>query len=110
VGSGRHAHCQNGRIVLARIPKVAIPDIILPLLHRWEIGMPIKDTAKLSAKFQISIPKAVRGPRHWQAGQEFAFIPKGEGVLLVPVPKREDLSGLAHGAAPENYRDRKDRF
>jgi len=71
--------------------------------------MPGKDTATLSAKFQISIPKAVRTPRHWLAGQEFAFIPKGEGVLLVPVPKREDLAGLAAGANPEGYRDRSDR-
>jgi AbrB family looped-hinge helix DNA binding protein len=69
-----------------------------------------KDTAKLSAKFQISIPKAVRTARHWKAGQEFAFIPKGEGALLVPVPKLEDLAGLARGAKPESYRDRTDRF
>ena len=39
-----------------------------------------KDTATLSAKFQISIPKAIRSARHWQAGQVFAFIPKGEGL------------------------------
>lgn len=71
--------------------------------------MPAKDTSKLSAKFQISIPKAVRAARHWQAGQEFAFIPKGEGVLLVPVPRPEDLAGLARGARPEGYRDRTDR-
>jgi AbrB family looped-hinge helix DNA binding protein len=67
------------------------------------------DTAKLSSKFQISIPKAVRTARRWKAGQEFAFIPKGEGVLLVPVPKREDLAGLARGASPRDYRDRTDR-
>ena len=72
--------------------------------------MPAKDTAKLSAKFQISIPKAVRTQRHWLAGQEFVFIPKGEGVLLVPVPKLEDLAGLARGAKPESYRDRTDRY
>ena len=71
--------------------------------------MQAKDTAKLSAKFQISIPKAVRSARRWRAGQVFAFIPKGEGVLLVPVPKRDDLSGLARGAKPEDYRDRNDR-
>ena len=71
--------------------------------------MRAKDTARLSAKFQISIPKAVRAPRHWRAGQEFAFIPKGEGVLLVPVPKPDDLAGLARGASPEGYRDRTDR-
>jgi len=68
-----------------------------------------RDTAKLSAKFQISIPKAVRTARHWQAGQEFAFIPRGEGVMLVPVPRPEDLAGLARGASPNDYRDRKDR-
>ena len=71
--------------------------------------MPIKDTTKLSAKYQISIPKAVRTARHWQVGQEFAFIPKGEGVMLMPVPNREDLAGLARGAKPEDYRDRTDR-
>ena len=68
--------------------------------------MQTKDTAKLSSKFQISIPKAVRTARHWDAGQEFAFIPKGEGVLLVAIPKREDLGGLAKGAQPKGYRDR----
>jgi AbrB family looped-hinge helix DNA binding protein len=71
--------------------------------------MSVKDTAKLSAKFQISIPKSIRTTRRWRAGQIFAFIPKGEGVLLVPVPKLDDLSGLARGAKPEGYRDRTDR-
>lgn len=35
-------------------------------------------TATLSRKFQISVPKAIRDDLHWQAGQEFAFIPKGK--------------------------------
>ncbi|MDX2143283.1 MAG: AbrB/MazE/SpoVT family DNA-binding domain-containing protein [Rhodospirillaceae bacterium] len=65
-----------------------------------------KDITKLSSKFQISIPKAVRLERRWQAGQEFAFIPKGQGVLLVPVPRREDLVGLARGAKTTRFRDR----
>ena len=71
--------------------------------------MRAKDTAKLSAKFQISIPKAIRSARQWQAGQVFAFIPKGEGMPLVPVPTREELVGLARGARKEKYRDRTDR-
>ncbi len=71
--------------------------------------MPSKDTAKLSAKFQISIPKGIRTARGWEAGQVFAFIPKGEGMLLVPVPKPEELAGLARGARPKGYRDRTDR-
>jgi AbrB family looped-hinge helix DNA binding protein len=69
----------------------------------------MKDTAKLSARFQISIPKAVRTARHWQAGQEFAFIPKGSGVLLVPVPTPDELAGSLRGTRAEGYRDRSDR-
>ncbi|MDP3859978.1 MAG: AbrB/MazE/SpoVT family DNA-binding domain-containing protein [Phaeovulum sp.] len=68
------------------------------------------ETATLSSNFQISIPKAIRRAKSWEAGLTFAFIPKGTGVLLVPVPKRESLKGLARGASPTDYRDRADRF
>ena len=70
----------------------------------------MSETAILSSKFQISIPKAIRSAQHWEAGLTFAFIPKGTGVLIVPVPKREALQGLAKGAAATDYRDRADRF
>ena len=66
--------------------------------------------AKLSSKFQISIPKEVREQEGWKAGQRFVFIPKGKGVLVMPVPEIEDIAGIAKGANPANYRDRKDRF
>lgn len=67
------------------------------------------DTATLSTKYQISIPKAVRTARRWEAGQRFAFIPKGSGVLLVPVPDLADLASIAKGSDPTRFRDRKDR-
>ena len=67
-------------------------------------------TAKLSAKFQISIPKEVRDQEGWKAGQRFVFIPKGKGVLLMPVPDMEEIFGMAKGANAENYRDREDRY
>ncbi|MCD9008046.1 AbrB/MazE/SpoVT family DNA-binding domain-containing protein [Luteimonas sp. XNQY3] len=67
-------------------------------------------TATLSSKFQISVPKAVREEQHWKAGQKFAFIPKGVGVLVIPVPEREQLAGIAKGARKDGYRDRKDRY
>lgn len=70
----------------------------------------MSDTATLSAKFQLSIPKAVRTARQWAAGQQFVFIPKGTGVLLVPTPSPKDLAGIAKGANPDGYRDRGDRF
>ncbi len=64
------------------------------------------ETATLSSRFQISIPKPVRAAQRWEAGQRFAFIPKGSGVLLVPIPDLEGLRGMAKGADPEGYRDR----
>jgi AbrB family looped-hinge helix DNA binding protein len=67
-------------------------------------------TATLSTKFQISIPKAVREANKWKAGQEFAFIPKPGGVMLVPVPELDDLMGMAPNADPTGYRDRNDRY
>jgi len=70
----------------------------------------VNAVATLSSKFQISIPKAVRDEQHWQAGQEFVFIPKGKGVLLMPVPELEQLAGIAKGAKTHGVRDRKDRY
>ena len=67
-------------------------------------------TATLSSKFQISIPKAVREQQQWEAGQEFVFIPKGKGMLVMPVPEFEQLAGLAKGAKTTAYRDRSDRY
>jgi AbrB family looped-hinge helix DNA binding protein len=67
-------------------------------------------TATLSSKFQISIPKAVREEQHWESGQEFVFIPKGKGVLVIPVPDLNQLSGIAAGQVADGYRDRDDRF
>jgi AbrB family looped-hinge helix DNA binding protein len=67
-------------------------------------------TAKLSAKFQISIPKEVRDALAWRAGQEFVFIPKGAGVIVMPAPELDDIIGLARGVKDRNFRDRKDRF
>jgi AbrB family looped-hinge helix DNA binding protein len=67
-------------------------------------------TATLSSKFRIAIPKAVREEQHWQAGQEFVFIPKGKGVLVMPAPRLDELAGIAKGARTDGYRERKDRY
>lgn len=66
-------------------------------------------TATLSAKYQISIPKRVRDAQGWREGQEFVFIPKGKGVLIIPAPSLGDLRGVARGADVAGYRDRSDR-
>lgn len=60
-------------------------------------------TVTLSSKFQISIPKSVREQQGWKARQEFVFISKGRGVLLMPIPQLKKLSGIAKGASPDGY-------
>ena len=67
-------------------------------------------TSKISSKYQISIPKTVRERMAWRPGQKIAFIAKADGVLMVAVPEREELAGMARGANSEGYRDRNDRF
>lgn len=70
----------------------------------------MSNTATLSSKFQISIPKAIRESMHWSAGQEFVFLPKGNGILVMPVPELNQIRGIAKGANTENIRERKDRY
>ena len=67
-------------------------------------------TATLSSKYQISIPLSVREEQHWKSGQECVFIPKGKGVLIMPVPEFSELAGIAKGANTDSYRDREDRY
>jgi AbrB family looped-hinge helix DNA binding protein len=64
----------------------------------------------LSPKYQVSIPKAVREQLSWKPGQKLVFIPKGNGVLMMPAPDRKSLFGIAPGANVEGYRDRDDRY
>jgi AbrB family looped-hinge helix DNA binding protein len=63
------------------------------------------DVTKLSSKFQISVPKAVREKQNWKPGQKFAFVPRGKGVVMVPVPTLEELRGIARGANTDDIRD-----
>lgn len=67
------------------------------------------DSASLSSKYRISIPKPVRERTGWRTGQRFAFIAGIHGIVIVPVPKREEFAGMARGANPNGYRDRTDR-
>jgi AbrB family looped-hinge helix DNA binding protein len=66
--------------------------------------------SKISSKYQVLIPKAVRERMAWRPGQKIAFIAKADGVLMVPIPAREELAGMARGANPEGYRDRNHRY
>lgn len=82
----------------------------LPDRDRSNLRTNMTATATLSSRFHISIPKAVREEQHWQAGQEFAFVPRGKGVLLMPVAELERLAGIARTARKGGVRDRQDRY
>lgn len=69
----------------------------------------MSDTVTLSDDYQISIPQAVREAKRWEAGQRFVFLPKGDGVLLMPVPTFESLRGIAPRAKRTAHRDRDER-
>jgi bifunctional DNA-binding transcriptional regulator/antitoxin component of YhaV-PrlF toxin-antitoxin module len=64
----------------------------------------------LNSKYQLVVPKELRDRKKWWPGQEFAFIDHLDRVKLVPVPKREELAGMAKGADFGEYRDRNDRY
>jgi AbrB family looped-hinge helix DNA binding protein len=69
-----------------------------------------KVSARVSSKFQISIPKAVRDEAGIQAGQDYVFVPKGKNLLLVRAPTREQMFGLFKGADNSDPRDHTDRY
>jgi bifunctional DNA-binding transcriptional regulator/antitoxin component of YhaV-PrlF toxin-antitoxin module len=60
----------------------------------------------MSETYRVEIPKSVRSAQNWKPGMTFALVPKGAGVLLVPVPDREELFGSMARADPSGYRDR----
>lgn len=45
-----------------------------------------------------------------RSGTKRSSRPRGEGVLLMPVPELDQLAGIAQGARKDGYRDREDRF
>lgn len=67
------------------------------------------NTATLSTKFQISVPKPVRDALGLVPGQKLAFIQTGSGMRLVPQAEVSALVGLARGANTDDLRDRQDR-
>ena len=78
--------------------------------HRPTQGKTANVVATLSGRFQITIPKAIRDEQQWHPGQVLAFIPKGNGALLMPVPEFEQLRGIAEGANTQAVRDQNDRY
>ena len=67
------------------------------------------NSAKLSSKFQLAIPKDIREQMNLKAGQQFAIITKGDVIELAPIRPLKAARGSFKGSDPTNYRDEQDR-
>ena len=68
--------------------------------------------AKLSSKFQLSIPKSLREDLQLQAGQQFTLVARGNIIELIPMQSIDDARGMLSSASYKDsseYRDRKER-
>lgn len=65
-------------------------------------------TATISSKYQILIPKKIREQLGIRPGQQFIFITKGECLELIPKKEIKELRGILIGANTNNIRDRED--
>ena len=68
--------------------------------------------AKLSSKFQLSIPKAMRDELGLQAGQQFTLLARGSIIEMIPSRPVKEARGMLGSSAPPDssaYRDREDR-
>lgn len=69
-------------------------------------------SAKLSSKYQLAIPKAIRQSLNLKAGQQFSLVTIGNVIELVPISSIKDARGSfsEHGSYDSNdYRDRQER-
>ncbi len=68
--------------------------------------------AKLSSKFQLSIPKAIRENLDLKAGQQFTLVERGHIIELIPAQSLQEARGLLSTSCYSNsseYRDREER-
>lgn len=66
------------------------------------------ETARLSTKYQLVIPKRVREALDLRPGQRFTVVVKGNVVSLVPVGDLRRLRGILPTANTGGVRDRSD--
>ena len=68
------------------------------------------ETVKISSKYQVVIPKAVRQELDLKPGQSVTVMAKGKALEIVPVRDIGLARGMLAAADPSDYRDRTDRF
>jgi len=66
-------------------------------------------SSTVSSEYEVTIPREMADQLGWRPGRQLAFIPEGNGALLLPIPKGGEPVGAALGANAEGYRHRYDR-
>lgn len=72
------------------------------------------ETARLSSKGQVVLPKSVRDARHWDSGTAFSVELVDDGVLLRPLKpagttRLEDVAGCLRVSGPARSVEDMDR-
>ena len=68
------------------------------------------DTATLSTKYQLVVPRRAREHLRLRPGMRFTVLSKGGVIFLVPERSMRDYRGVAQGTRPRGLREKKDRL
>jgi AbrB family looped-hinge helix DNA binding protein len=78
---------------------------------RREVVLVEKVRVKVSPKFQVVIPKAIRDGLQIEPGQQLLMYALDGSIHLVPSRSVKELRGIAKGMRwKDEYRDRTERF
>jgi len=68
------------------------------------------DTATLSTKYQLVIPRGARERLRLRPGMRFTVMDKGGVIYLIPDRPVRAYRGIAKGATPSSLREKRDRL
>ena len=68
------------------------------------------ETATLSTKYQLVLPRGAREQLKLRPGMKFTVIGKGGIIFLVPQRPMREYRGLAKGTRRTGLREKKDRL
>ena len=68
------------------------------------------DTATLSTKFQLVLPRGIRERLGLKPGTKLTVLDKGGVIFLVPQRPIAAYRGIARKVSPRGLREKKDRF
>jgi AbrB family looped-hinge helix DNA binding protein len=68
------------------------------------------ETATLSTKYQLVLPRATRERLGLRPGAKLTVIEKGGVIVLIPERPMREYRGIARGTSPRALREKKDRL